>query len=273
MMLNKIKQTAFEIIDPTHSDDGASRVFNIGMIFLIFINILAVVLETEEGLYSQHKTLFHFFDVFSVGVFTVEYILRLWTCTEHLKYNSPITGRIRYALTASMLIDLFSFLPFYMPLGGLDLRIIRAVRLFRLFRLFKIGRYSQSLNKLVNVITSKKEELLITLFSGGILLIIASSLMYFIEREAQPDVFGSIPAAMWWAAVTLTTVGYGDVYPVTVLGKLLTAFIAVLGIGLFALPAGIIASGFAAELQKQKPEHMICPHCGKEIHTGKVVDD
>ena len=172
-----------------------------------------------------------------------------------------------------MLIDLLSFLPFYLPLVGMDLRIIRAVRLFRLFRLFKMGRYSQSLTKLANVIKSKKEELVITLFSGGVLLIIASSLMYFIEREAQPVVFGSIPNAMWWGAVTLTTVGYGDVYPVTLLGKFVGAFIAVLGIGLFALPAGIIASGFASELQKQKQKKIICPHFGKDISSLMKADN
>ena len=272
-MIHKIKRAIFELIDPTHADDAVSRAFNIGMLVLIFFNILAVVLETEEGLYSQYRIYFHYFDVFSVGIFTVEYILRLWTCTEHEKYKSPISGRIKYALSISMLIDLFSFLPFYIPLGGMDLRIIRAVRLFRLFRLFKMGRYSQSLNKLVNVINSKKEELIITLFSGGVLLIIASSLMYFIEREAQPEEFGSIPNAMWWGAVTLTTVGYGDVYPVTLLGKLIGALIAVLGIGLFALPAGIIASGFASELQKQRPVPKICPHCGKEINSPTNEDN
>lgn len=261
-----IKRAIFEIIDPTHADDGISRAFNIGMLILIVINILAVVLETEEGLYSQYKTYFHFIDIFSVGVFTVEYILRLWTCTEHIKYKSPISGRIRYALSASMIIDLLSFLPFYLPLGGLDLRIIRAVRLIRLFRIFKMGRYTQSLSMLANVIKTKKEELVITLFSGGVLLIIASSMMYFIERQAQPDLFGSILDAVWWGAATLTSVDYGDVYPVTLLGKLMGLFIAVVGIGLFALPAGIIASGFASELQRQKQKEIICPHCGKDIN-------
>lgn len=264
----KFKRTISKIIGTTHSDGSASRAFDIGMLILVFFNILAVVLETEEDLYSQYKTYFHYFEIFSVGVFTIEYILRLWTCTEHIKYKSPILGRLQYALLPSMLIDLLSFLPFYLPLGGMDLRFIRAVRLFRLFRLFKMGRYSQSLNKLTNVIKSKKEELVITLFSSIVLLIVASSLMYFIERESQPELFGSIPKAMWWGAVTLTTVGYGDVYPMTLLGRIIGAFIAVLGIGLFALPAGIIASGFATELQKQKPEQNICPHCGKDINSA-----
>ncbi|TDA65191.1 MAG: ion transporter [Chloroflexi bacterium] len=265
--MHKFRRAIFKFFDPTHTDSGASRVFNFGMLVLIFFNILAVVLETEESFYSRYRVYFYYFELFSVGVFTVEYILRLWTCTEQQKYKSPVLGRLQYALSPSMLIDLFSFLPFYIPLGGMDLRFIRAVRLFRLFRLFKMGRYSQSLNKLANVLKSKKEELVITLFSSVVLLILASSLMYFIERESQPELFGSIPKAMWWGAVTLTTVGYGDVYPMTLLGRIIGAFIAVLGIGLFALPAGIIASGFASELQKQKLEQNICPHCGQDINT------
>jgi voltage-gated potassium channel len=267
-MQTTIKRKIFEIIDPSHADDGISRAFNIGMLALIFVNVLAVIIETEEGLYSQYKSYFHFFDAFSVAIFTIEYILRLWTCLENPRYKSPVSGRIRYALSASMLIDLISILPFYIPMVGMDLRFIRAIRLFRLFRLLKMGRYSQSLTKLGNVLKSKKEELTITLFAGLILLIMASSLMYFVEHGAQPEAFSSIPSSMWWGAVTLTTVGYGDVYPKTALGKFIGAFIAVLGIGLFALPAGIIASGFASEIQNKPPEVHICPHCGKQInHT------
>ena len=128
-----------------------------------------------------------------------------------------------------------------------------------------MGRYTKSLSIIQNVLKSKKEELGITLFSGAMLLIVASSLLYFIEHDAQPDTFGSIPNAMWWGVVTLTTVGYGDVYPITALGKIVGAFISILGIGLFALPAGIISSGFASELQTKPQEIQVCPHCGKEI--------
>jgi len=261
-----IKKKIFEIIDPSHAYDDTSKTFNVSMLVLISLNIVSVILETEAGLYSRYRIFFDFFDVFSVGVFTLEYILRIWTCTEHPEYKAPISGRLRYALSTSMLVDLISFLPFYVPLWGMDLRIIRVIRLFRLFRLMKMARYSKSLSTIVNVIKSKKEELGITLFSGGVLLILASSLLYFIEHDTQPDAFSSIPAAMWWGAITLTTVGYGDVYPVTILGKIVGAFIAVLGIGLFALPAGIIASGFASELQAKPSESQICPHCGKEIN-------
>jgi voltage-gated potassium channel len=269
-MRPNLKRQVFEIIDPSHAYDDASRVFNIGMLVLIFVNVLAVILETEEGLYSQYKSFFHIFDAFSVAIFTIEYALRLWTCTENPKYKSSISGFVRFALSTSMLIDLISIVPFYIPMWGMDLRFIRSIRLFRLFRLLKMGRYSQSLTKLGNVIKAKKEELSITLFARIILLIISSSLMYFVEHEVQPDAFSSIPSAMWWGAVTLTTVGYGDIYPKTVLGKFIGAFIAVLGIGLFALPAGILASGFASEIQNKTPETNICPHCGKDINAPEV---
>jgi voltage-gated potassium channel len=249
-------------------DNAVNKAYNIGMLILIVLNVLSVILETEPDLFQKYKPYFVGFEVFSVFVFTVEYVVRLWVCTEEPKYRMPVRGRIRYALEPLTLIDLFSFLPFYIPFVSVDLRFIRSVRLIRIFRVFKMGRYSESLNTLSRVIKAKKEELAVTLYAGFILLIIASSFMYLVEHEAQPEVFSSIPAAMWWGAVTLTTVGYGDVYPITLLGKMLGACIAMLGIGLFALPAGIIASGFAAEIQTKAKKILKCPHCGKEIEGG-----
>jgi len=261
------KKKIFDLIDPSSADDTESRIFNIGMLVLISLNVVAVILETETEIYSHYQTIFNVFNAISVGIFTIEYILRIWSCTENSNYKDPIIGRMRFALSTYMLIDLISFLPFYIPLWGLDLRFIRVIRLFRLFRVMKMWRYSQSLTKMVRVFKSKKEELGITLFAGVILLVVMSSLLYFIEHDSQPDKFSSIPASMWWGVVTLTTVGYGDVYPITALGKFVGGIMSFLGIGLFALPAGIIASGFASELQNNKPaEIQICPHCGKEIN-------
>jgi voltage-gated potassium channel len=206
------------------------------------------------------------FEVISVAIFTVEYLLRLWSWTENEKYRHPFFGRLRYIFTPMALIDFFAILPFYMPMFiPFDLRFLRGLRLFRVFRLLKLGRYVKSLRTIKNVFVRKKEELLITTFSVLILLIFASSLMYFVEREAQPNKFTSIPAAMWWGISTLTTIGYGDIFPITVLGKLLGSLIAILGIGLFALPAGILASGFASEIKEQRVETKVCPHCGKEM--------
>ena len=266
-MQKTLKKKIFEFVDSRYDDQDATRYLNLGMLVLISLNVIAAILETDGTIYSRYKIFFDVFEALSVAIFTLEYIARIWTCNEYPEFTNPITGRLRFALSPSMLIDLASFLPFYIPVWGLDLRMIRVVRLFRLFRLLKMGRYSKSLSTIQKVLRAKKEELGLTIFSGAVLLVIASSLLYIIEHDAQPDQFGSIPDAMWWGVVTLTTVGYGDVYPVTTLGKIIGAIIAMLGIGLFALPAGIIASGFAAEIQDKSSEILICPHCGKEISS------
>ncbi|MGD2247332.1 MAG: ion transporter [Candidatus Methanofastidiosia archaeon] len=262
-----MKERFYSILETASEGDSISRAFDIFIIALITLNVLAVILETVEGLYTQFTQVFAHFELFSICVFTVEYILRVWACTTNEKYSSPVKGRIHFALQPMALIDLFAILPFYLPVMlPLDPRFLRALRLFRLFRLFKMGRYSESLQTLGNVMKSKKEEMVVTFFVISLMLVFASSTIYYVEHDAQPEAFSSIPAAMWWGVATLTTVGYGDVYPITPLGKFLGAVIALLGIGMFALPAGILASGFAEELQKKtRKESLICPHCGKNI--------
>ncbi len=265
-MKKQIRTRVYEILDPTVIESKLERKLNIFLMGLIFLNVLAVMLETEQALHLRYQAAFHWFDVFSVLVFSIEYLLRLWTCTENDKFTHPFWGRIRYIFTPMAIIDLTAILPFYLPmLIHADLRFLRALRLFRIFRLLKLSRYVKSLRTIKNVLVEKKEELLIAIFSVLILLIFSSSLMYFVEREAQPDKFSSIPAALWWGIATLTTIGYGDIYPVTVLGKILGGIIAILGIGLFALPAGILASGFAGEIQKKDRKERKCPHCGQII--------
>ena len=265
-MNSRIKGRIYSILETAPDDDRASRIFDVFIMTLISLNVLAVILETVDSLSSQYGDIFNTFEIFSVSVFTIEYLLRLWTCTTDSRYKSPFGGRLRYAATPMAVIDLLAILPFYLPMViPLDLRFIRALRLFRLFRLFKMARYSNSMRLLVNVIRKRKEELIITVFVVFILLIIASTLMYFVENESQPETFSSIPAAMWWGIVTLTTVGYGDVYPITAAGRLLGAVIAILGIGMFALPAAILGSGFVDEIQRGHRKLMICPHCGKPV--------
>ena len=267
----KAKERLYNILLTDEIDDPLETPFHTFLIGLIFLSVVSVILETEESLYALYGPYFRGFEAFCITIFVIEYILRLWVCTMDSRYRHPIVGRIRFALTPMALVDLIAILPGFVPTMGMDLRFVRAVRLTRLFRLFKLSHYSQSLKTLGRVLNAKKEELLVTLFAGGIILVIASSLMYYVERDVQPDSFGSIPRAMWWGVVTLTTVGYGDVYPKTVLGKMLSSVIAVLGIGLFALPAGIIASGFATEIQNKKTEIIICPHCGKDINSPQVI--
>ncbi len=265
-MAQKQKSRIYEILNGDPTRDVYTRIFHVFIITLILLNVFSVILVTVESLSSRYGTLFKAFEVFSVSVFTIEYFLRLWSCTVDNKFHGAMKGRARFAVTPFAIIDLMAILPFYLPMFlPLDLRFIRALRLFRLFRILKMGRYSESLRTLGNVLKEEKEELLIAVFVVLILLVVASSLMYFIENAAQPSAFSSIPAAMWWSVATLTTVGYGDIYPVTPMGKFLGALIAILGIGMIALPAGILTTGFAKEIQKKHEKKAICPHCGKDL--------
>lgn len=262
----QIKIRTYEVIEKATPGDLASRVFDIAIMTLIFTNIIAVIFETVSSIAAYMMPFFRAFEFISVIIFTIEYLLRLWSCTADMKFKDPIKGRIRFALTPLAIVDLMAILPFYLPmLIPFDLRFVRILRLIRMFRIFKIGRYSDSMKVLGKVLKAKKEELCMTFFVVIILLTLFSSMMYFIENKAQPEAFSSIPAAMWWGVATLTTVGYGDVYPITPMGKFLGAIISLLGIGLFALPAGILGSGFVMEMQKKEKKVKICPHCGKKI--------
>jgi voltage-gated potassium channel len=231
----RLRRRVYEILERGGPGDLASQIFDYFILSLIALNILALILETVEPLRGAHGKAFARFELASIVVFTVEYLSRVWSCTSDPVYRRPLRGRLRFAATPLAAIDLAAILPFYLPmLIPLDLRFIRALRLFRLFRLLKVGRYSQSVPLVGGVVRSKKEELGVALFTVAVLLIIVSSVMYYVENEAQPEAFGSIPAAMWWGVATLTTVGYGDVYPVTASGKACAALVALLGVATFA---------------------------------------
>lgn len=261
-----LKQRTYEILNLSREKGDLSWWVDMLLITLISLNALALILETVEPIYQQHAVFFYYFELVSVIIFSVEYVLRVWSANAAPAYRKPFTGNLRYALTPLALIDLLAVLPFYLPLLGFDFRIARTLRLFRLLRLFKISRYTKALHHISTVFRDKREELGISLTFTTLLLLLASTLMYYAEHEAQPEAFSSIPETMWWGIATLTTVGYGDVYPVTALGKLLGGVIAVIGIGLFALPTGILASGFSEELSKK--EETACPHCGKDLAGG-----
>ena len=272
----KFKKRLYETLEIAATGDRISKLFDIFIMSLITLNVIAVILATVERLNLQYQYYFRIFEIFSVTIFTIEYLLRLWTCTINKNYRNSFTGRIKYFFTPYAIIDLLAILPFYLPMIiPLDLRFIRAVRLFRLFRLFKIGRYSKAVVILKKLLKDKKEELLLVIFIAFILLIIFSSLMYFIEKGAQPEAFSSIPAAMWWGITTLTTVGYGDIYPITTLGKIVGALIAFLGIGLFALPAGILGSGLVEATRKKEKgdEKLIEESSEKEITKHPNVNE
>jgi voltage-gated potassium channel len=239
------------------------------ILLLIILNVLAVMFESIQSVRLKYKNLFHWFEIFSVVVFTIEYLLRVWVAEHSHPKSTKLKSKFKFIFSFYGLVDLFAILPFYLPvLIPFDLRFIRIIRLLRLFRILKIARYSKSLKMIGKVLKQKKEALILTLFVCFLLLLIASSLMYYIEHEAQPEEFPDIFSSFWWAIATLTTIGYGDVYPVTALGKFLSGIIALLGIGLIALPTGIIGAGFIEALEeekKKKDEKAFCPYCGKKI--------
>jgi voltage-gated potassium channel len=239
------------------------------LLVLILVSTLVVVLETEPGLYRQYSTLFDGFDIFTVAVFTVEYIARVWSCTADPRYARPIRGRLAYVASFYGVVDLLAVLPFFvtlaLPVALLDLRFLRILRLMRLARVLKIGRYSEALDRLRSVFRAKRADLGVALVGVMIILVLASSLMFHVENAAQPDAFSSIPAAMWWGISAMTTVGYGDIHPITPLGKLLAGGIQLLGIALFALPAGILAAGYEEEARRRRAGKGVCNTCGQPV--------
>jgi len=220
---------------------------------LIAVNVLAITLETVGELEQRFATMFYVLEVVSVAIFTIEYVARVWSAIEEDPSRRPVIGRLRYASRPLLIIDLVAILPFYLTaLGvGLDLRFLRALRLMRVFRLFRVAGYSEAVGAFIAVLRERKEKLVIAVTANLLLLLVASSIMYYVEHPAQPDTFNSIPATLWWGVATLTTVGYGDVVPVTVWGQLIGGVVAILGIGMFAIPAALIATGFvdAARLE------------------------
>ena len=266
-MYGKIKYHVYDILVETDDGEKIDRVVAIGLMILILVNAVAVVLETVDEYNAEYDWLFHIIEIVSVTVFIIEYLLRLWVAPLSPEYAGRF-GRLRYAFSLLALIDLLAILPTFLPLiFPMDLRVLRFIRTFRLFRLFKMSRYVESLNTLDDVIVSKKEELFVTMIMILMLLLFSSSLMYLVENEAQPDKFPSIPSALWWGIVTLTSVGYGDTYPITPLGKLLGGFTAFLGVAMFALPTGIFAAGFVEELarRRHKEGECCCPNCGSDL--------
>ncbi len=240
-----------------------NRFFLVFIQCLIIINLMAVMLESVSYLHKKYGFFFYWFEVISVAIFTVEYLARVWSAD--FGTVQPVKKRLKFVFSFLGLIDLLAILPFYLPfLIAFDLRFLRIMRLVRLFRIFKIARYSKALLFIGKVLRCKKEEIFLTLFITFLLLMAASSFMFYVEHGAQPEKFSNIFQSFWWAVATLTTIGYGDIYPVTALGKFLSGIIAILGIGLVALPTGIISSGFIETVKENRIPH-VCPHCGREI--------
>lgn len=249
----KIKQRVFEIIQSATDGDVASKIFDIIIIIvLIIINVITVIADTFN-LPKIVQNIFYYIELVSVIIFTIEYALRIWTADLLYENMRPTKARLKYIFSFMALIDLFAILPFYIPfIIPIDLRVLRMLRIIRLFRIFKVNRYTNALTTIGSVFNKKKSQLLSSIFIVSLLMIIASVLMYNIENKAQPEAFSNAFDALWWAVATLTTVGYGDVCPITIMGKILSSVIAILGIGLVAVPTAIISSGFMEVITESK---------------------
>ena len=263
---HRLRRRIWQITDGLRTEDLAERIYEWGMSVLILSNVLAVVLGSIPEFWGSFGAELEVFESASVILFSIEYLARLWACVEDPEYRRPILGRLRFAFTPLALIDLLAIAPYFFSTAFVDFRFAPSLRLFRVLRIAKLGRYLESLQLFGRVVVSKREELLSTLILAGIVLICSASAMYYVEHESQPEQFPHIPAAIWWAVTTLTTVGYGDIYPITASGRFLASISAVLGIGLFALPTAILGTGFLEQIQKKPGASAVtCPHCGLPI--------
>lgn len=242
-----------EIIEVGYDQDWPSRIYDLVNALAIFINLTASILYTFEQLRGQYGALLLTVESVTVAFFTVDYCLRLWTARALYSSRSEVKAALKYALSFSGLVDLLSFLPYYLPIffpsGAVAFRMFRVVRIFRLFR---INAYYDSLNVITQVIVSKRQQLFSSVFIILVLMLASSLCMYSLEHEAQPDVFTNAFSGIWWSMSTLLTVGYGDIYPITTLGKLFGIGIAFLGVGMVAIPTGIISAGFVDQYSRIK---------------------
>lgn len=265
----RFRRRLYLTLSPDERGGIIERVFELIVILTIILNILEIVLDSVPSIHNAYGDLFKNFEIFSLIFFTIEYIARVYSIVENRKYAHPIHGRLKYIKTPLAIVDLLAFLPFYLIFLPIDLRFLRIFRLMALFRMFKIARYLHALSIFRRVLKDRKEQLVLSFIFILFVLVVISFIMFYAENEAQPDKFSSIPATMWWGVATLTTVGYGDIVPITSLGKFLGGIFAIAGVGLLALPAGILSSGFFEMIHTKNTTSSrtrVCPHCGKEIH-------
>lgn len=285
--MESIERALYYIVDESDDHNKLSKFFNYFLMVLIILSVGEMALETDETIFNEYKYYFNVFDLFTVMVFSAEYIIRI--VTAHL--NPKNKGKTRwqsikdYIFSFAGIVDLLSILPFYVNDIKFDSRVVKTLRLFRFLRVFKMARYNESMKDIVDVIRAKSSEIGVIMGLIMIIMIISSFIMFYAEHKDNSEQFPNVLSCLWWAIVTMTTIGYGDVYPITVWGKVVGSIMAILGIGLVAMPTGIISAGFLEkidekkkkaekeEAEKEKPKEEIteenkkhyCPYCGKRL--------
>lgn len=252
-----MERRIYEILTTPRRDDRLGRAISLVLLLLVATSVVTSVIRTDVELAGRAPEFLRWFEIISMSVFTIEYVLRLWTCTKDPRLAGGHAGRLRHAATPMMLIDLLAIAPFYVELllpGVIDLSFLRVMRLFRVFRIMRVGPFATAFTKLTRVIRTKRIELGVSMSIVAVAMLVAAGAIYMAEHAAPDSKFTSIPRAMWWSIVTITTVGYGDMTPVTPLGQIIGGVVAILGICAIALPVGIISAGYVDEINRDKTE-------------------
>ena len=271
-MYLKIQKRTSQLLSKGNVADKPSQYVDMILFILIVLNIAAVCLESVKHIGNDYKVAFNAFEFFSVVIFSIEYVLRVWSAPARndLGDSTNITKRVKYIFSFTGLIDFLAIIPSILPyfFGGLDLRWLRVLRLLRLL---KISNYSSALEDFFSAIKADWRSFSAALYLMVIALFLSSALMYIAEHDSQPEKFSSIPETMWWGLITLTTVGYGDVSPVTPLGKIIGAFTAIMGVCTVALLTGIVASAFAN--QRAQKAAILEAEISQALSDGVISDD
>ena len=250
-MVQALKNAVFRQVDPS-ARPGRISFTNKVIIGLILAAVASAILETEPTIVGGNEKLFRDLEIAFGSIFLVEYLARLWVADMNPDCAGSRWPRLKFVTSLSAVIDLLSILPALFAVAGGATLALRFVRFFRILRLAKLGRFSNAWMDLAAAVRSRKEELGLAFSLAAFTILIASTLMYWAEGDAQPDKFGSIPRTFWWAIVTMTTVGYGDVYPITPVGKFLSGMVSIAAIGLIALPTGILAAAMSDVMQRRR---------------------
>lgn len=269
-----VKQRAFEIVNKAEDGDLASKIFDWTIMALIALSIVSIILESYGSIYTKWYSTFKTFELITVIVFTIEYVLRLWTAD--LLYPESKHPRLKYVFSLMAIIDLLAILPFYLPFIAADLRFLRMMRLLRLFRILrvlKLGRYFEALQVIMKVVKSSGPQLVMSVALCAFVMLFSAIVMYEAEHPVQPEKFPNVISSLWWAICTLTTVGYGDVYPVTAVGRFFASVISLVGIGIIAIPTGIITAGFSRTvIQSREEEQKAQSEPGEEELLARQAD-
>ncbi|MEC9077528.1 MAG: ion transporter [Pseudomonadota bacterium] len=266
----KLKLRLFEVLEKNDGTDPISKKCDYFLIIIIILNIVVVIAESIDFIFVGNESWFHYLEIIFVSVFTIEFLLRIWSSPKFEQNGKLRSGRIKYIFSFYGIIDLLAILPFYLQilLPGLDLRILRT---FRLVRILKISHYNSAIEDLFQAIYVERKPFLATLYIFAVAILLNSTLLYFAESGVQPEKFGSIPDSIYWSVITLTTVGYGDVTPQTPLGKVIAVFTALTGICVVALLSGIVATAFSRQINQR--QLIFAEEVRKALDDGIITDE